>query len=232
MNNIKKMISTIESEYRSTARMTGLDRPSPRVIKAMRKVPRDSFVPEDMRLYAFDNGPLPIGYNQTISQPYIVALMTDLLKPEQNHSVLEIGTGSGYQTAILSLLVDKVFTVEIIKELNGEARERLRKFHYQNIESRYGNGYEGWPEHAPYDGIIVTAAAPFIPQTLVDQLKPGGRMVIPVGQTHYHQELMLIEKDQNGDTKNSSVLGVSFVPMVDRNIHKESDENSYQFINN
>lgn len=220
------MISVIESEYRSTSRMTGLDRPSARVIMAIRKVPRDSFVPEDMRHYAFDNGPLPIGYNQTISQPYIVALMTDLLKPDENHTVLEIGTGSGYQTAILSLLVKKVYTMEIIKELNGEARERLQKFHYRNIECRHGNGYEGWPEHAPYDGIIVTAAAPFIPQTLIDQLKPGGRMVIPVGQTYYHQELMLVEKDQKGETKTTNILGVAFVPLVDRKVDEETEKNS------
>lgn len=218
MKNTKKMISDILAEYTYTRRMTGLDKPDPRVIDAMEKVPRDQFVPDDMKHFAFDNGPLPIGHNQTISQPYIVALMTDLLKPAENHTVLEIGTGSGYQTAILSLLVKKVYTMEIIKELNGEAHERLIKLKYLNIENRHANGYEGWPEHAPYDGIIVTAAAPFIPETLVDQLKPGGRLVIPIGQPHYHQELMVVEKDENNETKTTSILGVAFVPLVDRQV--------------
>ena len=209
------MISTIESEVNYTRRMTGRDRLSPRVMDAMRKVPRDVFVSDELKPFAFDNGPLPIGHNQTISQPFIVALMTDLLDPDKNDIVLEIGTGSGYQTAILSLLVKKVYTVEIIKELNGKARERLKKYHYQNIETKNANGYEGWPEHAPYDGIIVTAAAPFIPQALVDQLKPGGHLVIPIGLPHCNQELMLIDKDKQGDTQTNSILSVAFVPMVD-----------------
>lgn len=220
MSDVHKMISVIESEFHVTARMTGRDKPNPRVLNAMRKVPREHFVPEEMRHFAFDNGPLPIGYSQTISQPFIVALMTDLLEPEENHTILEIGTGSGYQTAILSLLVNKVYTIEIIRELNGEARERLEKYHYLNVESRHGNGYEGWPEHAPYDGIIVTAAAPYVPQSLIDQLKAGGRMVIPVGQPNYHQELMLVNKDQNGEIKTTSILGVAFVPLVDRKVVK------------
>lgn len=225
MKNIKRMISDIMAEYAYTRRMTGRDKPDSRVIDAMRKVPRDIFVPEDMKEFAFDNGPLPIGHNQTISQPYIVALMTDLLEPEENHTILEIGTGSGYQTAILSLLVKKVYTIEIIRELDGEARERLKNNRYLNIETRHGNGYEGWPEHAPYDGIIVTAAAPFIPEALVDQLKPGGRMVIPVGQPHFHQELMLVEKDEENEIKTTSVLGVAFVPLVDRSVEKQVKNN-------
>ena len=215
MNKIDKMISTIEAEVTYTRRLTGRDKLSPRVIDAMRRVPRDLFVPDDLKPFAFDNGPLPIGHNQTISQPYIVALMTDLLEPDENDIVLEIGTGSGYQTAILSQLVKKVYTMEIVKELDGEAHERLKKYHYQNIETRNTNGYEGWPEHAPYDGIIVTAAAPFIPQTLVEQLKPGGHLVIPIGLPYSHQELMRIDKDEQGDTQTNSILGVSFVPMVD-----------------
>lgn len=225
MKNINRMISDIMAEYAYTRRMTGRDKPDSRVIDAMRKVPRDIFVPEDMKEFAFDNGPLPIGHNQTISQPYIVALMTDLLEPEENHTILEIGTGSGYQTAILSLLVKKVYTIEIIRELDGEARERLKNNRYLNIETRHGNGYEGWPEHAPYDGIIVTAAAPFIPEALVDQLKPGGRMVIPVGQPHFHQELMLVEKDEDNEIKTTSVLGVAFVPLVDRSVEKQVKNN-------
>lgn len=228
MKNIDKMISDIMAEYTFTRHMTGLDKPDPRVIQAMWKVPRDHFVPEDLKRYAFDNGPLPIGHNQTISQPYIVALMTDLLKPQENHTVLEIGTGSGYQTAILSLLVKKVYTMEIIKELNGEARERLKMHHYMNIESRNANGYEGWPEHAPFDGIIVTAAAPYIPESLVNQLKPGGRLVIPVGQPYFHQELMVVEKDKQNEVSTRDILGVSFVPLVDNpvddNAQVESDK--------
>ena len=227
MNLIDKMISTIETEATYTRRMTGRDKLSPRVMDAMRKVPRDLFVPDELKPFAFDNGPLPIGHNQTISQPYIVALMTDLLDPDENDIVLEIGTGSGYQTAILSLLVKKVYTMEVIKELNGEARERLKQHHYQNIETQNANGYEGWPEHAPYDGIIVTAAAPFIPQTLVDQLKPGGHLVIPVGQPYYHQELMLLEKDKNSEIKTTSILGVAFVPMVDRKVDKNTNKNTH-----
>lgn len=223
MNNIKKMIADILAEYTYTRQMTGLDKPDPRVIDAMQKVPRDRFVPDDMKYFAFNNGPLPIGHNQTISQPFIVALMTDLLNPDENHTVLEIGTGSGYQTAILSLLVKKVYTMEIIKELDGEARERLKKYNYLNIETRNANGYEGWPEHAPYDGIIVTAAAPFIPETLVDQLKPGGRMVIPVGQPHFHQELILVEKDNNNEPTTTSILGVAFVPLVDKPVDRSTD---------
>jgi protein-L-isoaspartate(D-aspartate) O-methyltransferase len=218
MKNYDKMISDIESEVSYTRRMIGRDKLSPQIMDAMRKVPRDQFVPDDLKLFAYDNGPLPIGHNQTISQPYIVALMTDLLEPEKDDILLEIGTGSGYQTAILSLLVKKVYSMEIIHELNGEARERLARLHYDNIETRNGNGYEGWPEHAPYDGIIVTAAAPYIPQTLVEQLKPGGRMVIPVGQAYFHQELMLLEKLEDGETKTTSILGVAFVPLVDKKV--------------
>ncbi len=229
MNKIDKMISTIESEVTYTRQMTGRDKLNPRVIDAMRRVPRNLFVPDDLKPFAFDNGPLPIGHNQTISQPYIVALMTDLLEPDENDIVLEIGTGSGYQTAILSLLVKKVYTMEVIKELNGEARERLKQNYYQNIEAKNANGYEGWPEHSPYDGIIVTAAAPFIPQTLIEQLKPGGHLVIPIGLPYCHQELMRVDKDEQGNTQTNSILGVSFVPMVDVQIgslpHKEPTEN-------
>ena len=218
MKNYDKMISDIESEVYYTRRMIGRDKLSPQIMDAMRKVPRDQFVADDLKLFAYDNGPLPIGHNQTISQPYIVALMTDLLEPEKDDIILEIGTGSGYQTAILSLLVKKVYSMEIIHELNGEARERLARLHYDNIETRNGNGYEGWPEHAPYDGIIVTAAAPYIPQTLFEQLKPDGRMVIPVGQAYFHQELILLEKLEDGETKTTSILGVAFVPLVDKKV--------------
>ena len=207
------MIADIESEVAFTRRQIGRNELAPEVMEAMRKTPREEFVPEDLRPYAYDNGPLPIGYGQTISQPYIVALMTDLLQPEQEHSVLEIGTGSGYQTAILSQLVKKVYSIELIKELGEAATERLQRLHYDNVETRIGNGYLGWPEHAPYDSIIVTAAASHIPQALIKQLKSGGRMVIPVGLPYMHQELMLMEKDEEGNTHVKDILGVAFVPL-------------------
>ena len=207
------MIADIESEVAFTRHLIGTDKLSPQVIDAMRQTPREEFVPADMQPYAYDNGPLPIGQGQTISQPYIVALMTELLQLEKEHSVLEIGTGSGYQTAILSQLVKQVYTIELVKELGEAAAERLQRLHYHNVVTRIGNGYLGWPEHAPYDGIIVTAAASHIPQALIKQLKPGGRMVIPVGLPYMHQELMLIEKDKEDNTHVKDILGVAFVPL-------------------
>ena len=215
MKNIDRMMADIKLEVDYTSGMIGRTSLSERVMQAMRKVPRDVFVPEHMKRYAFENGPLSIGYKQTISQPYIVALMTDLLEPEAGDVILEIGTGSGYQAAVLSELVKKVYSLEIIPELTQTAEQCLRSLHYDNIETRTGNGYQGWPEHAPYDGIIVTAAATHIPQALVDQLKPGGKLVIPVGLPYSHQELMLVEKDTQGESSTSSILGVAFVPMVD-----------------
>jgi protein-L-isoaspartate(D-aspartate) O-methyltransferase len=175
---------------------------------------REAFVPPDLQAYAYDNGPLPIGHGQTISQPYIVALMTDLLQLEPDHSVLEVGTGSGYQTAVLAELARKVFTMELIPELGEASMSRLQRLNYTNIEYRTGNGYLGWPEYAPYDAIIVTAAAPYIPQSLIDQLKPGGRLVLPVGQPYMHQELVVVTRDEQGETRTRDILGVSFVPLV------------------
>ena len=215
MNDIDKMIADINSEVFYTRKMIGRDSLNNRVMNAMRAVPRDKFVPDNLKAFAFANGPLPIGHAQTISQPYIVALMTDLLNPDKDDVVLEIGTGSGYQTAILSCLVSKVYSMEFIKELNEVATARLKNIGYHNIETCTGNGHNGWPEYAPYDGIIVTAAATHIPKALVEQLKPGGRLVIPVGLPSFHQELMLVEKNQNGETQVTSVLGVAFVPLVD-----------------
>ena len=213
-NKQKDMIEDIKAEVRYTSSLIGKDELDPRVMEAMRKVPRDAFVPADMRVAAFENSPLPIGYGQTISQPYIVALMTDLLAPEPEHRILEIGTGSGYQTAILSQLCSKVYSVEVVKELGAVAAEVFKRLGCQNIEMRIGDGYQGWPEHAPYDGIIVTAAATHIPSALVEQLKPGGRMVIPVGLPYSHQELMLVRKDEQGKIQTESVLSVAFVPLV------------------
>ncbi len=211
----QRMIEDIESEVAFTRHMIRRDRLDPRVMAAMLEVPRDAFVPAELKHAAFDNGPLPIGCGQTISQPYIVALMTDLLQLQPDCQVLEIGTGSGYQTAILSRLCRQVYSVEVVPELSDTARQLFQRLGYDNISIRIGNGYEGWPEHAPYDGIIVTAAAPRIPSTLIEQLKPGGRLVIPVGEPYGPQELALVEKDDQGRVHTQGVLGVAFVPMVD-----------------
>jgi protein-L-isoaspartate(D-aspartate) O-methyltransferase len=210
----RDMISDIEAEVRYTQHLTGRKAFDPRVMQAMAEVPRDRFVPASLRMMAFDNGPLPIGHGQTISQPYIVALMTDLLQPDPGHSVLEIGTGSGYQAAILSRLCARVYTVELVRELGEAAADRLQAQGYHNIETRIGNGYTGWPEYAPYDGIIVTAAAPYIPPALAEQLKPGGRLVIPVGEMHGRQDLQLVEKDARGGIHSRTILGVAFVPLL------------------
>jgi protein-L-isoaspartate(D-aspartate) O-methyltransferase len=212
--SLKNMLDDIDDEVRYTQHMIGKSALDPRVMEAMAKVPREQFVPENMRGAAFENGPLPIGYGQTISQPYIVALMTDMLALEPEHRVLEIGTGSGYQTAILARLCARVYTVELVPELSSAASEMFAKLGIGNIETRVGNGYQGWPEHAPYDGIIVTAAATHIPQALVEQLKPDGRMAIPVGLPYSHQELLLVTRDRQGKTHTEDVLGVAFVPLV------------------
>ncbi|WP_020564671.1 protein-L-isoaspartate(D-aspartate) O-methyltransferase [Methylosarcina fibrata] len=215
MNDIQSMLDDIQQETAYTSLFTGREKLSGRVMDAMGRVPRDQFVPLSQVNRAFNNGPLPIGSGQTISQPYIVALMTDLLEIGKHASVLEIGTGSGYQTAILSLLAEKVYSVEIIQSLSEEAQARFKEMHYGNIKTRVGNGYEGWPEFAPYDGIIVTAAAPYVPDALVEQLKPGGRLVIPVGLPHAHQELMLLEKRPEGKNRPVKILEVAFVPLID-----------------
>jgi protein-L-isoaspartate(D-aspartate) O-methyltransferase len=164
-------------------------------------------------IFAFENGPLPIGYGQTISQPYIVALMSDLLQTQADHVVLEIGTGSGYQTAILSRLVRQVYSIEVVSELGVASAGRLKDLGYTNVECRIGNGYAGWPEHAPYDGIIVTAAATRIPQPLIDQLVTGGRLVIPVGDPYGAQELFVVTRGEGDRIDVREILGVAFVPL-------------------
>lgn len=209
---VNRLLDEIENEYLYTRRMTGKSKLDPRVRAAISSVPREKFVTRDYLDNAYDNGPLPIGYGQTISQPYIVALMTDLLELEADDVVLEIGTGSGYQAAILAQLCKHVYTVEYVAELADIARSRFKKLAYENIAVKTGNGFDGWPEHAPYDGIIVTAAATHIPGPLIKQLKTGGRMVIPVGQPHFHQELMLAIKDEDGELTIRDILGVAFVP--------------------
>ncbi|MEG7524387.1 MAG: protein-L-isoaspartate(D-aspartate) O-methyltransferase [Chromatiales bacterium] len=168
----------------------------------------------NMRCHAFDNSPLPIGRGQTISQPFIVALMTDLANPSPGDRVLEVGTGSGYQTAVMSLLVRQLYSIEIISELAEEARLRFDELNYSNIISRTGDGYFGWPEEAPFDIILVTAAATEVPPHLPDQLAPGGRLVLPVGGRFYGQDLLLLEKDESGNVTEKSLLPVAFVPMT------------------
>lgn len=218
------MLETIRAEAQATAAMTGRAAFSDAVMQAMAEVPREKFVPPECRYSAFNNGPLRIGYGQTISQPYIVALMTDLLDLTPQSVVLEIGTGSGYQAAILSRLARHVYTIERIPELAASARERLHALGYANIDTRCANGYTGWADMAPFDAIIVTAAAAYIPQALLDQLRPGGRMVIPVGMPYLHQELMCISKDQDGVTHPQSVLDVAFVPLIDDEEQTGMDE--------
>lgn len=186
----------------------------PAVLRAIATVPRHEFVPPDERPYAYANRPLPIGYGQTISQPYIVALMTHLLQPDDGDVVLEVGTGSGYQAAILATLVDRVYTIEIIEPLLAEAAARLEHLGYDNVTTRLGDGYYGWEEHAPFDAIIVTAAASHVPPPLVRQLKPGGRLVIPVGGRFLTQELLLIEKTDGGEIVTRQIAAVRFVPLT------------------
>ncbi len=185
------------------------------VVAAMRKVPRQKFVTADLASFAHGDGALPIACGQTISQPYIVALMTDMLDLDEDSRVLEIGTGSGYQAAVLSRIVRQVYSIERIDALARAARERLARLGYRNVETRCGDGYRGWPEEAPYDGIVVTAAAPCIPPALTEQLKPGGRMVIPVGLPQMHQELILVTRDEAGETRTTDLIAVAFVPMVE-----------------
>ncbi len=209
---IQRLLDEIESEYKYTRRMTGKGALDPKVKNAILSTPRDKFVAKAYIDSAFYNGPLPIGHGQTISQPYIVALMTDLLELEADDVVLEIGTGSGYQAAILSQLCKQVYTIEYVAALADIAKARFKKLGYDNIECMTGNGFDGWPEHAPYDAIIVTAAATQIPGPLIEQLKPGGRMVIPLGQPYFHQELTLLKKDEDGELDIRDILGVAFVP--------------------
>jgi protein-L-isoaspartate(D-aspartate) O-methyltransferase len=186
------------------------------VLAALRSVPRHLFVPENMAAEAYSDSPLPIGFSQTISQPYIVAYMSELLDLEKGHKVLEIGTGSGYQAAVLSLLAGEVYTIEIVDELGRQAVARLDGLGYKNVKVRVGNGYLGWPEEAPFDRILLTAAPEEIPQPLIEQLRPGGRLVAPVGPVFGVQELVVVDKDSSGKVSRRSELPVRFVPMVEK----------------
>jgi len=212
----RMLLDDIAQLTRETRLETGRAALSERTMAAMRKVPRHRFVlPGDER-YAYDNRPLPIGHGQTISQPFIVALMTDLMDLKPSDRVLEIGTGCGYQAAVLSELAREVYTIEIVEPLGREAAQRLQALDYRNVVTKIGDGYQGWAEHAPFDAIMVTAAAHDVPQPLVDQLKPGGRLVIPVGTPWGGQTLLLIVKGQDGKLTRREVLAVRFVPLIDK----------------
>ena len=209
-----RMVREIEDDVRYTSAEIGKKNLDARVMRAMATVERHQFVPADLRSDAYDNRPLPIGYGQTISQPYIVALMTDLLSPRPGDVVLEIGTGSGYQAAILARLVKRVYTVEIVAPLARSAAARLKRLQFNNVDVRSGDGYNGWAEHGPYDAIIVTAAATHVPPPLMRQLKPGGRMVIPVGGGFATQQLVFVHKNANGRITTRQILPVVFVPLT------------------
>jgi protein-L-isoaspartate(D-aspartate) O-methyltransferase len=209
-----ELIEVIEQDVHDTSLYLNKSELNPEVLKAMATVPRHEFVPEKVRDLAYKNIPLPIGHGQTISQPYIVAIMTDLLNIKPTDRVLEIGTGSGYQAAILSQLVETVYSIEIIEPLAKRARRTFDGLFYNNIITKVDDGYYGWQEHASFDAIIVTAAASHIPPPLIKQLKPGGSMIIPVGGQFLVQQLVLINKDEEGKVKTRQVLPVQFVPLT------------------
>jgi protein-L-isoaspartate(D-aspartate) O-methyltransferase len=208
----ERMVVTIEAHARSAGSGVGLAGLDARVLAAMRKVPRHEFVPGEVSHLAYADRPLPIGRNQTISQPFIVALMSHLLQVKPGDRVLEIGTGSGYQAAVLSLLAREVYSIEIVPELGESAAATLARLGHANVATRIGDGYQGWAEHAPYDGIMVTAAPDHVPPALVAQLKPGARLVIPVGGLF--QDLMVIEKAADGTTTTRRIIPVRFVPLT------------------
>lgn len=208
------MLRAIGRDAQETGEATGRKAFSPEAMAALGSVRRHEFVPKAELDFAYDNRPLAIGHGQTISQPFIVALMTDLLGLKQGATVLEVGTGCGYQAAVLAALADRVYTIEIVEPLARDAAERLRRLGYANVEVRAGDGYNGWPEHAPYDGIIVTAAPPTVPPPLLEQLKPGGCLVIPVGKPERPQDLMAIRKTTDGSLQRADVLPVAFVPLT------------------
>ncbi len=210
----ERMAAEIAADAKATAQRTGRAAFSERVMAAMRKVERHRFVPADQVNRAYENRPLPIGAGQTVSQPYIVALMTDLLDLKPTDVVLEIGTGSGYQAAVLAELVRHVYTIEIVPSVGRQGAAALAGAGYRNVTTRIGDGYQGWPEHAPFDAIIVTAAPAHIPEPLVAQLKPTGRMIVPVGSTSASQELMLVEKAADGSITTRRTLPVRFVPLT------------------
>lgn len=221
----KAMVAEIEADVADTRKWLGKDKLDPRVVSALAEVPRDQFLPPAHRSVAYANRPQPIGHGQTISQPYMVAVMTDLAEIGPDDRVLEVGTGCGYQTAILARLARDVYSIEVVPELAGPAAERLRALGYGNVEVRVGDGALGWPEHAPFDAIVVTAAAwRRVPPALLEQLATGGRLVVPVDRsktaarypfTDQEQDLMVITKQENGQISERRVLPVAFVPLVE-----------------
>ncbi len=208
------MLDAIRADYQDTAVYIDKEKADPRVLAAMGQVPRHEFVAENLRDRAYENRPLPIGHGQTISQPYIVAVMTDLLRVQSDDRVLEVGTGSGYQAAVLAELASHMYSIEIIKPLATQAEKRLQRLGYTNVTIRHGDGYYGWEEQAPFDAIVVTAAAGHVPPPLIAQLKPGGRMVIPVGSRFLVQELLMVVKDNDGSVSTRQLLPVRFVPLT------------------
>jgi len=210
----EQMVKEIASEAYTTRHYLGKAELDEKVMVAIGKVPRHEFVPNRYQRDSYANQPLPIGAGQTISQPFIVALMTDLLELDKNDRVLELGTGSGYQAAVLAELVEDVYTIEIVEALGKQAASRLIELGYGNVHTRIGDGFYGWPEHAPYDGIIVTAAGIGVPPELITQLKTNGKLVIPVGEQHATQHLMVINKNTDGSTTSKNVLPVRFVPIT------------------
>lgn len=210
----QNMVSTIKAEVKATRQYLNKATLQASVIHALEQVPRHLFVPQQRRKYAYENRPLPIGSGQTISQPYIVAIMTDLLDTASGHKVLELGTGSGYQAAVLSLIVDQVYSIEVVESLGLEAQQKLADLGYANIQVKIGDGYFGWKEQAPYDRIIVTAAGEHVPPPLLEQLKPGGLMIMPVGAQHTTQALKLIKKSLQGEIISEEILPVRFVPLT------------------
>lgn len=213
---LERLIAEIEDETLLTRELTGIARIAPEVLDALRATPREAFVGAGQRADAYLNQPLPIGFRQTISQPFIVAIMTQMLRPSRPQTILEIGSGSGYQAAVLARLVGRLVSVEIIPELAAAAAARLHALAVGNVEIHCADGHAGWPELAPYDGIIVTACSRQLPPTLIEQLRAGGRLVIPVGEPHGYQELRLIEKSADGSLSARSVLPVAFVPLTRR----------------
>ena len=210
----KRMVEVIEAHALTASSALGGTTLDPRVLDVMRELPRHEFVPPKFRADAYADRPLSIGQGQTISQPFIVALMSDLLDVDSNDMVLEVGTGSGYQAAVLAKLVRQIYSIEIVPELQRSATRRFERLGYSNIETRQGDGYRGWKDHAPFDGIIVTAAASSIPSPLVEQLKPGGRMVIPIGRPFATQQLLLVQKDAEGRVTTRQLMAVRFVPLT------------------
>ena len=208
------LVAEIEDDVRRTESYTGRSELEAQVLEAIGSVPRHEFVPDQYRDNAYDNRPLPIGGGQTISQPYIVALMTDLAAVNADSLVLEIGTGSGYQAAVLAEIVRHVYSIEIVEPLGRRAAGTLERLGYDNVSVRIGDGYRGWPEHAPFDAILVTAAPEQIPQPLIEQLRPGGRLVVPVGPQRAGQSLRVIEKNAAGEISETDVLPVRFVPFT------------------